>query len=377
LERDFKRAGRSSGAAVYDLTDHTWLFALRAGVGRPPASVEKLYTSVAVLRDLGPNATLQTRVLGSGHLARSGVWRGNLYLHGGGDPTFGEATFNRIWEHGYGPTATELVRRLEAHGIRRVTGTLIADGSLFDHEPGPPSTRFAPDIPDLGGQLSALTYDHGSTPSGWSPAAFAAHELALTMRSEGIEVAATRRTGKAPSSARPLATVTSPTVTVLLRLMNVPSDDFFAEMLAKQLGTRLRGAGTTAAGARVIKEAVSGYGLHPQIVDGSGLSRRDRSSPREVVELLNELWGTVLGAQLYSSLPTVGVNGTVQTIAVRTPAKGACVGKTGTLTDVTNLAGYCHSRRGQRLAFALFVDGPPNWRAVELEGAMVATIARL
>lgn len=353
------------------------MFTLRPRVERPPASVEKLYTSVAVLRKLGPDATLQTRVLGAGHLAAGGVWRGDLYLRGGGDPTFGDGTFNRIWEHGFGPTATELVRKLRADRIRRVTGQLIGDGALFDHRVGPPSTGFAPDIPDLGGQLSALTYDHGSTLGSWSPAAFAAREVAQTMRLNGIEVQATHRTRTAPASARTLATVTSPPMSVLLRLMNVPSDDFFAEMLAKQLGVRFGGAGSTAAGARVIGGVISDdYGLHPHIVDGSGLSRADHTSPRQVVELLRELWGTPPGAELYSSLPVVGVNGTVQTIGVHTEAKGRCVAKTGTLTDVTNLAGYCHSRGARRVAFALFIDGPPNWRALELESAMVGAIAR-
>ncbi|MGN6169531.1 MAG: D-alanyl-D-alanine carboxypeptidase/D-alanyl-D-alanine endopeptidase [Solirubrobacteraceae bacterium] len=367
-----------SGAVVYDLTDHVVLFALRPRVARWPASVEKLYSTVAILRDLGLHTRLQTVVLGSGHLARGGVWDGDLYLRGGGDPTFGDGSFNRIWEHGFGPTATELVRKLRSDGIRRVTGELIGDGARFDNRTGPPSTRFAPDIPDLGGQLSALTYDHGATAAKWSPAAFAAREVARTMRGAGVEVGTTKRTGTAPRSARELATVTSPPMSVLLRLMDVRSDDFFAEMLTKQLGVRVGGAGTTAAGARVISKVLSAdYGLRPHIVDGSGLSRSDRTSPRQIVQLLRELWGTARGAQVYSSLPVVGVNGTVQTIAVHTPARRRCVAKTGTLTDVTNLAGYCHSRGSKRLAFALFIDGPSNWRALQLESAMVAAIARL
>jgi len=377
LARTFKKAGPTSGAVVYDLTDHAPLFDLRPRAARWPASVEKLYTSAAVLRDLGPHATLHTEVLGAGHLAR-GVWHGNLYLRGGGDPTFGDGSFNRVWEHGFGPTATEVAHKLRADGIHRVTGQLIGDGALFDNRTGPPSTHYAPDIPDLGGKLSALTYDHGSTMGKWTPSAFAARELGQTMRGSGIEVRTTRRTGTAPRSARTLATVTSPPMSVLLRLMNVPSDDFFAEMLTKQLGVRFGGAGTTAAGARVIGEVIShDYGLQPHIVDGSGLSREDRTSPWQVVELLRELWGTAPGAEVYSSMPVVGVNGTVQTIAVHTPARGRCVAKTGTLTDVTNLAGYCHSRGAKRLAFALFIDGPPNSRALQLESAMVAAIARL
>ena len=78
---------------------------------------------------------------------------------------------------------------------------------------------------------------------------------------------------------------------------------------------------------------------------------------------------------LTSSLPVVGVNGTVQTIADKTPAQGRCFAKTGTLDGVTNLAGYCAALGHRSLAFALFIDGPPNWSALTLLGNMVASIA--
>jgi D-alanyl-D-alanine carboxypeptidase/D-alanyl-D-alanine-endopeptidase (penicillin-binding protein 4) len=117
------------------------------------------------------------------------------------------------------------------------------------------------------------------------------------------------------------------------------------------------------------------YGLYPKVVDGSGLSRKDRASPLEVVTLLRTVWHTTPGEMLWDSLPTVGVNGTVATIATGTPAQGNCIAKTGTLDNVTNLAGYCHTAGHQLVAFALFVDGPENWQALELEGKMVAYIA--
>jgi D-alanyl-D-alanine carboxypeptidase/D-alanyl-D-alanine-endopeptidase (penicillin-binding protein 4) len=376
LNRAFEKAGPGSGAAVYDLTDRVSLFSLRAGVQRPPASVEKLYTTVAVLDKVGPNATLKTTVLGTGHLGPGGVWHGDLYLRGAGDPTFGDATFNRIWEDGQGSTAAELSKQLEQDGIRRVTGPVIGDGSLFDPRTGPPSTGFAPDIPDLGGQLGALTYDHGATAK-LTPPTFAARQLVLTMRAMGMKARATQRAGTTPATAQPLATVSSPPMSVLLRLMDVPSDDFFAEMLSKQLGAQFAGGGTTAAGAQVISNTLAQYGIHPRIVDGSGLSRSDRSSPNGVVDLLRSVNGTATGAGLSAALPTVGVSGTVRTIGVHTAAQGRCIAKTGTLDGVTNLAGYCHSRGNKLLAFALFIDGPPNWTALQLISQMVGAIARL
>ena len=116
--------------------------------------------------------------------------------------------------------------------------------------------------------------------------------------------------------------------------------------------------------------------MHPRILDGSGLSRDDRTSPLEIVDLLRELWGTTVGRELVDSLPTVGKTGTVQTIGLKTPAVGHCVAKTGTLNDVTNLAGYCHRPGHHAIAFGLFVDGPPNWTALVLESRMIGAIAR-
>ena len=72
----------------------------------------------------------------------------------------------------------------------------------------------------------------------------------------------------------------------------MPSDDFFAEMLTKLLGSRTGIGGTTEAGAQVIASAAAEFGVHPTIVDGSGLSRGDGSSPLEVVDLLRSVYLT-------------------------------------------------------------------------------------
>jgi D-alanyl-D-alanine carboxypeptidase/D-alanyl-D-alanine-endopeptidase (penicillin-binding protein 4) len=376
LTRALGKAGPDSGALVYDLTAKQTLFALRPDVGRPPASVEKLYTTVALLSELGPNARLTTTVLGAGHLGPGGVWHGDLYLHGGGDPTLGDGGFNRAWEQGFGPTANQLVGQLSEQGIRKVTGHVIGDGTLFDALRGGPSTAYGPDIPDFGGQLAGLTYDHGSTSKGLSPPAFAARELVLTMRASHIKARAAKRTGPAPPDAQQLASVQSPPLSILLKLTDVPSDDFFAEMLTKQLGVRFGSGGSIRAGAQVISQVITSFGLHPTIVDGSGLSRDDRSSPGQVVALLRTMWHTPIGRDLQASLPVVGVNGTVQRIAAHTVAQGRCVAKTGTLNYVTNLAGYCTARNRHVLAFALMMDGPGNWTALQLLNKMVPTIAR-
>ena len=376
LDRMLRLAGAVSGASVYDLSSRASLFSERAQIQRAPASLEKLYTTVSLLRELGPGARLRTTVLGTGHLRDGGVWDGSLYLRGGGDPTFGDAIFNRTWELGYGPTASQLASQLTGAGIRRVTGAVIGDPSMFDASPGGLSTGLAPDIPDFGGQLSALTYDHGATSGTLSPGAFAARQLALTLRAAHVQANAAPSTATTPGSARLLADVSSPPLAVLLKLMNVPSDDLFAELLTKQLGARFGTQGSIAGGARVIASDIAAYGLHPRILYGSGLSRSDRSSPREIIALLRDVWRTPIGRTLEESLPVLGVNGTVRRIGVASPAQGHCVAKTGTLDNVTNLAGYCMAHGGHVLAFAVFIDGPTNSQAIGLLTRMTAAIAR-
>lgn len=370
------KAGPDSGALVYDLTAKQTLFARRPNVGRPPASVEKLYTTVALLSELGPDARLKTTVVGHGHLGPGGVWHGDLYLVGGGDPTFGDGAFNRAWEQGYGPTANDLVQELVHDGIRRVTGWVIGDAALFDDLRGGPATAYGPDVPDFGGQLAGLTYDHGSTFKKLDPGAFAAKELVLTMHGAHIGARPLNRTLPRPADTVPLASVESPPLSVMLKLMDVPSDDFFAEMLTKQLGVRFGTGGSIQAGADVISRVIDSFGLHPRIVDGSGLSRSNTSSPGQVVALLRTMWSTPMGRALADALPVVGVNGTAQRIAAHTFAQGRCMAKTGTLNYVTNLAGYCTARDHHVLAFALMMDGPPNWTAIQLLDRLVPTIAR-
>ncbi|MGH2842262.1 MAG: D-alanyl-D-alanine carboxypeptidase/D-alanyl-D-alanine-endopeptidase [Solirubrobacteraceae bacterium] len=376
LATTLRSNGEQSGAAVADLSDRTLLYAVRQDVPRPPASLEKLYTSVAALDLLGARARLKTTVMGVGRLGGRGVWHGNLYLRGGGDPTFGDGTWNRLYMGGQGPTATELVAQLRHDGIRQVTGWVYGDESLFDSDRGGPATHNRPDIPDYGGQLSALVYDHGMSATRMSPAVFATHELVLTMGVQGLHARAARRLEVTPAGATRLAVVSSPPLAELLRLMNVPSDDLIADLLAKQLGARLAGSGSLAAGAAEIRRVLArSYGLRPVIRDGSGLDRADRSTPAQVLELLTAVWGTPSGRVLYRSLPVLGRQGTVQGIGVGSYADGHCAAKTGTLNDVTNLAGYCTTRSRQTIAFALMIDGQPNIQAVRSLSHAVATIA--
>jgi D-alanyl-D-alanine carboxypeptidase/D-alanyl-D-alanine-endopeptidase (penicillin-binding protein 4) len=378
LSRELALAGPASGAYVYDLNASTPLFAERATTARPPASVEKLYTATTALELMRPGATLSTTVLGTGRLGADGRWEGNLYLHGGGDPTFGSALFTSLHYGGQGATVQSLAAQL-AHtdGIRSVSGTVNGDESFFDSLRGEPASGYAFD-PDLEGNLSALAFNRGETGSDsepHAPAAYAALELRGALRADHVTVhgggAATT-----PAGAKLLATVASPTLTHLLGLTLPPSDNFFAETLIKDLGALYGGAGTTSAGAAVVRRTIARFHIHPHLLDGSGLSHSDHTTPFEVVSLLSQLAHSPLGTTLRKDLAVAGHTGTLSERMRGTAASGRCEAKTGTLIGVSNLAGYCQSEGGDIIAFALFTDGIETERAHTIQDNMAITLAR-
>ena len=379
LSREMRIAGPLSGAYVYDLTTGQTLFSLRADDQRPPASVEKLYTSTTALELLGAGARLDTDVLGTGSLAPDGTWHGNLYLRGGGDPTFGSASFiAQTYGPGNGASVGQLALALKARGIRRVQGRVLGDESVFDSLRGGPRTGFAFDS-DLTGVLSGLAFNRGeSGPERGlhAPAAYAALQLAGTLRHLGVKVTGPSGPAVTPTTATALAQVQSPPLSTLLALQNAASDNFFAEMLVKDLGARFGGAGTTTAGAAVVRRTIAGLGIRARVVDGSGLSAADATSPRQVVALLTKLFDQPLGALLRSSLAVAGETGTLRLRMRGTSAAGRCQAKTGTLNGVSNLAGWCDAAGGHTLAFAFENDGISDYAAHVLQDDMTITLAR-
>jgi D-alanyl-D-alanine carboxypeptidase/D-alanyl-D-alanine-endopeptidase (penicillin-binding protein 4) len=379
IARQLALAGPADGAYVYDLTSKQALFSERASVMRPAASVEKLYTATTALELMGPTARLDTTVYGVGHMAPGGVWEGSLYLRGGGDPTFGTASFIHSHYGGVGASVQTLVSQLvKTDGIRRVTGSIDGDESYFDSLRGEPSSDYQWD-PFLEGTLSGLAFNRGATGSErgpHAPAAFAARALWGLLRAAGVTIKGSSGAATTPAGAVQLAQAPSPTLTQLLGLMLPPSDNFFAETLVKDLGARYGGAGTTAAGAAVVMKTIgSALGIHPQVVDGSGLSEEDKTSPYQVADLLTELAPTSIGTVLRNSLAVAGHTGTLELRMRGTRAAGNCQGKTGTLTGVSNLVGYCQAADGHTLVFAIFTDGIPTETAHTFQDNMAITIA--
>ncbi len=380
LTQGIRQDGRADGAYVVDLNTGQTLFSWSPDVGRVPASIEKLYTTSTALLRFGPNATLTTSVLGKGWRGRRGVWHGTLYLHGGGDPTFGSSSFDQYW-YGTGATVQGLVADLVAQaGITGLRGGIVGDGSYFDLLRGTPYSGYQRNI-YTEGLLSGLAYDAGfvdlaQTTFQNRPSLFAAQQFLQALRARAVSASTGTpvRTGPTPAGARLLASVSSPPIAQLIELTNTPSDNYFAETLLKDLGASFGGAGTTAAGAAVVRsELLTVFRIAPALVDGSGLSSSDSTTPRQVVTVLTQMADD---PQFVDSLAVGGETGTLEHEMQGTIAQGRCRGKTGTLSNVANLAGYCTAQDGHTLAFAFLMNsvGSTSY-ARDLEASMAVSLA--
>jgi serine-type D-Ala-D-Ala carboxypeptidase/endopeptidase (penicillin-binding protein 4) len=374
----------NEGAYVVDLSSGRAVFADRAGVARPTASLMKLFTTSTALLRLGPNSRLSTRVFASGG-RRNGTVNGNLYLRGGGDFTFGSASFDR-GAYGGGATVQSLAKAIRGSGIRRIRGSVYGDGSLFTDGTGSPfelllcaKPLFGPGCPyGPGGKLSrpmpngprsAVTYNRGlanatSAKQQRDPARVAAQALIAALRADGVKVSGRAGARLTPPLTTQVAQVRSPAMSRLITLTNRPSDNYAADVLLRDLGARLEGQGSGVAGAMAVTDTMRRFGLRPQIESGSGETVADQATPRAVTQLLLRMHRGPLAAAFRHSLSQAGRNGTLLRLA-GTPAAGRCALKDGTRVDADqanntlDISGYCRSAGGRQFAFAVMMRGMP------------------
>jgi len=354
LTRAAAGGGGLSGYYARDLETGRVLVSLNEDIARIPASVEKLFVTSAALLRFGPDATLDTRVT-----AQTLAEDADLYLVGGGDPTLDSAGL------------ATLARQVGATGVQRV-GDVVGDGSRFDERFGGPRTGFAFDF-DIGTPVVALIVGRGRQ---GDPDGVAAARFAAALRRAGVRVGGAIRDGRAPAGASDVAAHASPPIRSLIARTNVPSDNFMAETLLKALGAEFGAGGTTGAGAQVVRDTLDDLGVRPRIADGSGLSRANRATPRQVVRLLERMAAQEIATTWRSSLAVAGRSGTVRRRLRGTAAAGRCYVKTGTIRAVSNLAGVCRTRSGAEVGFAWLMNGVDPAGARRIQDRMTAVLAR-
>jgi serine-type D-Ala-D-Ala carboxypeptidase/endopeptidase (penicillin-binding protein 4) len=374
-ERLVRGGGFASGLLVVDGETGTRVCARAPGRQRPLASNMKLFTTSAALARLGPEARIATTVNADGNIDRNGVLHGSLYLIGGGDPALGTPSFYQRFHGGLGTNLLLLKRQIREAGIRSITGRLYADDSVFDRLRGVADSGYG--TSSYIGPLSGLALNSGySSPSasGFAadPAKTAAATLARALRGAGIGVPAAVAVATTTPFSVEIARVESPPLTEIVNTTDVYSDNFFAEMLIKLLGARFGGAGTTAAGAEVVERFARAHESGVHAVDGSGLTRSNRASPAQVVGLLESMRGTPVGDEFIQDLALTGREGTVANRMHGTAAYRRCRTKTGTISAVSNLSGYCFNRNGKVMIFSILMASVSSLSLAHLEQDLIA-----
>jgi D-alanyl-D-alanine carboxypeptidase/D-alanyl-D-alanine-endopeptidase (penicillin-binding protein 4) len=350
LDRALRVRGISSaqtGGVVFDLKRSRFVYSHYPKLALKPASNEKLTVAATALSTFGVGYQIPTELRGAGHQAGN-VWQGRLILKGYGNPALRTSQLDK------------LARAVADAGITRVTGAIVGDESYYDKlrvAPGWKASFYKDECPPL----SALIVDRGRY-KGYvtgNPALAAAKELRAELVDRGIRVGGKARLGRAEESTPVLATVQSPALRWLVRSMNRQSDNFYAEMLVKQLGAKEGNGGTTYAGTRVVRRVLRQHGVPMRGValgDGSGLSAYDRLTAKAVTMLL--IWArsdSGFNAVLVDSLPLAGVNGTLVDRMKSGPAYRNVRAKTGTTDNASALSGYVRTR----YVFSILMNGNP------------------
>lgn len=354
----------ASGVYVRESATNTVLVSRNASARRIPASVTKLFTTSTALIEDGPASVLTTQLRMRGTVGDDGILRGQLILRGAGDPSLSAA---RV------ATLAVAIKKL---GITRLEGTLRADLAGWSTDQGTGSTGGAYNR-EIGGRMGGLVVARGfASPTVMDPARQALIKLREAMRAQGLR-GPVKFAAPAPSGAGTtvIAETPSPTIAQLAASTNVPSDNFYAEQLLRGVGARHGGSGTTAAGLAVERAVLRRLGVSATLADGSGLSRGNRVAPSMVVRLLDRMAARNEGTALRASLPLAGATGTLSGRMRGTAAAGRCRAKTGTLSNVSALAGWCTTRGGRRVSFAILMNGVSVPTARARQDRIAAAIA--
>ena len=307
------------GLMVWDLTDDRPLFSFNKQQLMRPASTMKLLTAITALDRLGGNYQYHTSLYYKGEIV-SHTLKGDLYCVGGMDPAF-DAGDLRIFADA-----------LKQVGVDTISGSIVTDISLKDTLKWGEGWCWDDDNPDLSPLLvgrktgfvnrfstalaeTGITLDHVTTTNGVLP-------------SDAVLVCERKRS-----------------IDYILQRMMKDSDNLYAESMFYQIAASSHRPGRANDAARVERALIERAGLnssHYRIADGSGLSLYNYLSPELEVSILRYTFKhQAMYEHLLPSLPIAGEDGTLKKRMKDTSAAGNVKAKTGTVTGVSALAGYC------------------------------------
>ena len=402
-----------------------------------PASVMKLLTTYAALDLLGPAWTWKTTAWIE-NVAVDGRLEGNLYLKGSGDPRFaiehlsgllrqlrvrgiqhisGDVVLDRtafnvpsidpgafddkpMRPYNVGPDGLlinfralrftlqpdngkpRVLMETPSEGLRVDNQLRAGEGACGSNWKDLINTRLIPENNgnrlEFSGSYSALC---GEKPLNLSPLPSEAHTSGL-IRALWKELGGTLggqvRAGNVAIGSKLVAQHESPPLADAVRDINKFSNNVMARQVFLTLGND-----TAPATAERSKQRVSewlnqrGLRFNELVLDnGSGLSRSERISGDSLNRLLLDAWKNPVMPEFVSSMPIVGIDGTMKKRLNGSDASGRAHIKTGTLDGVKAAAGYALDAQGRRYAITFLINHPRAQAGAAAIDALLVWVAQ-
>ncbi|AFW93963.1 D-alanyl-D-alanine carboxypeptidase [Anabaena sp. 90] len=195
----------------------------------------------------------------------------------------------------------------------------------------------------------------------FDPVANFIRQFRQNLAKEGITVKETLSSNLSKND-KEIAAVESPPLSELLLETNVNSNNLYAEALLRSLAIKKpeeKNQNTADVGLQVVRETLTQLGVAPAgyvIVDGSGLSRKNLTTPAALVQLLQGIDKSPQAAVFRASLPISGVKGSLKNRFLNTAAAGIVQAKTGSMTGISALSGYMNAPNYEPLVFSIMVN---------------------
>jgi len=199
------------------------------------------------------------------------------------------------------------------------------------------------------------------------PRRFAARAIAGMWQTLGGQLDGVVREGQVPAGLQAAFRVSSPTLAEVVRDINKYSNNVMAQQVFLTLGLQSADNGNPVTARAAVAQWWSqrvGADVPLVIDNGSGLSREARLTAMGLARMLRSAWASPVMPDLLASLPIAGVDGTLRRsqsrVAQGKGRTGAAAAhlKTGTLRDVTAMAGYIHASSGKRYVLVAIINHP-------------------
>ncbi len=323
-----------SGAVIFAKDEHFLLV---------PASLAKIVTTTTAWEILGPDFRYTTTVYVP-YGSISPALRGNIVIKGNGDPSI---SIDVLKEN-----LTKFVRE----GVKEITGDIIVDNSFFSRELWNPTWEWDYKNPAIDALILKENTNSFDPKDVNSVAINFGLNVKKVLEGLGVKVKGGYKVGKLTADYREFIVIKSAPLKNLISVANKYSSNSYAEQIHRTLGLRVYGTGSVSNSQKVVTnylKTLFGEYYHFRLYDGCGLSASNLATSYMITQLIAYAYQNYGGLDGFIS--TLAVSGKEGTMEKRL-GDIKLFAKTGTIQNVSNIAGLFLTKSGKKVAFTIMVN---------------------